>query len=189
MGIIELTLLSAGLAMDAFSVAVCQGLGMKKLSVRNGLIIALFFGAFQGIMPLIGYFLGSSFAGYINSVSHWIAFGLLGVIGGKMIWEAIHDEEESGGKSEYKLAIGELTILAVATSIDALAVGIVFAAAKVNLILSVIMIAAVTFAISFAGVVIGNKFGSRFEKKAEIAGGAILILIGLKMLLDGLGIL
>lgn len=189
MGIIELTLLSAGLAMDAFSVAVCQGLSMKKLCVRSGLIIALFFGIFQGIMPLIGYFLGSRFAGYISSVSHWIAFGLLGVIGGKMIWEAFHDEEESGGKSEYKLAFGELTLLAVATSIDALAVGIVFAAAKVNLILSVIMIAAVTFAISFAGVVIGNKFGSRFEKKAEIAGGGILILIGLKMLLDGLGIL
>ncbi len=189
MGIIELTLLSAGLAMDAFSVAVCQGLIMKKLCIRSGLIIALFFGVFQGVMPLIGYFLGSRFAGYINSVSHWIAFLLLGIIGGKMVWEALHGDEESGGKSEYKLALGELTLLAVATSIDALAVGIVFAATKVNLIMSVVMIAAVTFVISFAGVVIGNKFGSRFEKKAEIAGGAILILIGLKMLLDGLGIL
>lgn len=189
MGIIELTLLSAGLAMDAFSVAVCQGLSMKKLHVRDGLIIAMFFGVFQGGMPLIGYFLGSRFAGYINSVSHWIAFGLLGVIGGKMIWEAFHEDEGSGEKSEYKLALGALTILAIATSIDALAVGIVFAAANVNLILSVIMIAAITFAISFAGVVIGNKFGSRFEQKAEIAGGAILILIGLKMLLDGFGIL
>lgn len=188
MGIIELTLLSVGLAMDAFSVSVCQGLSMKKLSVRSGIVIAAFFGVFQGVMPLIGYFLGSRFAGYISSVSHWIAFILLGIIGGKMIWEALHEEEGSGKKSEYKLALGALTILAVATSIDALAVGIVFAAADVNLILSVIMIAVITFIISFAGVVIGHKFGSRFEKKAEIAGGVILILIGLKMLLDGLGI-
>lgn len=188
MNIIELLLLSVGLAMDAFSVAVCQGLSMKKMSVRSGLIIALFFGVFQGGMPLIGYFLGNSFAGYINSVSHWIAFILLGIIGGKMIWEAYH-EEEHGEKEEYKLALGALTVLAVATSIDALAVGIVFAAANVNLILSVIMIAAVTFAISFAGVVIGHKFGSRFEKKAEIAGGVVLILIGVKMLMDGLGII
>lgn len=189
MGIIELTLLSVGLAMDAFSVSVCQGLSMKKLSVRNALIIALFFGAFQGVMPLMGYFLGSRFAAYINSVSHWIAFGLLGVIGGKMIWEVFHADEESGEKSEYRLALGALIILAVATSIDALAVGIVFAAADVNLILSVMMIALITFFISFAGVVIGNKFGSRFEKKAEIAGGIILILIGVKMLLNGLEIL
>ena len=188
MGIIGLILLSAGLAMDAFSVAVCKGLSMKKLSIRNGLIIASFFGVFQGAMPLIGYFLGSRFFGYINSVSHWVAFILLGVIGGKMIWEAFHDEE-SEAEAEYKLAFCELTLLSVATSIDALAVGIVFAAAKVNLILSVIMIAAITFAISFAGVVIGNKFGSRFEKKAEIAGGAVLVLIGLKMLLDGLCII
>lgn len=189
MNIIELMLLSVGLAMDAFSVAVCQGLSMKKMSVRSGLIIALFFGVFQGGMPLIGYFLGNSFAGYINSVSHWIAFILLGIIGGKMIWETYHEEEDHGEKGEYKLALGALTVLAVATSIDALAVGIVFAAADVNLILSVIMIATVTFVISFAGVVIGHKFGSRFEKKAEIAGGVVLILIGVKMLMDGLGII
>lgn len=188
MGIIGLILLSAGLAMDAFSVAVCKGLSMKKLNIRSGIIIALFFGVFQGAMPLIGYFLGSRFSGYINSVSHWVAFILLGIIGGKMIWEAFHDEETET-ETEYKLALGELTVLSVATSIDALAVGIVFAAAKVNLILSVIMIAVITFVISFAGVVIGNKFGSRFEKKAEITGGVILILIGLKMLLDGLDII
>ncbi len=188
MGILELILLSVGLAMDAFSVAVCQGLSMKKLSVKNGLIIALFFGVFQGGMPLIGYFLGNRFEGYINSVSHWIAFILLGIIGGKMIYEAFSEEEEKENQ-EYRLSFGTLTVLSVATSIDALAVGIVFAAAKVNLILSVIMIAVITFVISFAGVVIGNKFGSRFEKKAEIAGGAILILIGVKMLLEGLGVI
>lgn len=188
MGIIGLLLLSVGLAMDAFSVAVCKGLSMKKLNVRSGFIIALFFGVFQGLMPLAGYFLGSRFSGYIDSVSHWVAFILLGIIGGKMIWEAFHDEENDT-ETEYKLALGELIVLSVATSIDALAVGIVFAAEKVNIILSVIMIAVITFAISFSGVVIGNKFGSRFEKKAEIAGGAILVLIGLKMLLEGFGII
>lgn len=188
MGIIGLLLLSVGLAMDAFSVAVCKGLSMKKLNVRSGVIIALFFGVFQGLMPLAGYFLGSRFSGYIDSVSHWVAFILLGIIGGKMIWEAFHDEENDT-ETEYKLALGELIVLSVATSIDALAVGIVFAAEKVNIILSVIMIAVITFAISFAGVVIGNKTGSCFEKKAEIAGGAILILIGIKMLLEGIGVI
>lgn len=161
---------------------------MKKLSLKNGAVIALFFGIFQAGMPLIGYFLGSRFADFISSFSHWVAFILLAVIGGKMVFEAVHggDDDESG---EFSLKIGELFILAVATSIDALAVGIVFVAAKVNLILSVSMIGIITFLLSFAGVIIGHKFGSRFEKKAEIAGGIILILIGLKLLLDGLGIL
>ncbi|MBQ8348325.1 MAG: manganese efflux pump [Ruminococcus sp.] len=188
MGILELILLSVGLAMDAFSVSVCKGLNMKKLSLKNGAVIALFFGVFQAGMPLIGYFLGSRFADFISSFSHWVAFILLAVIGGKMVFEAVHggDDDESG---EFSLKIGELFILAVATSIDALAVGIVFVAAKVNLILSVSMIGIITFLLSFAGVIIGHKFGSRFEKKAEIAGGIILILIGLKLLLDGLGIL
>ncbi len=188
MGILELILLSVGLAMDAFSVSVCKGLNMKKLSLKNGAVIALFFGIFQAGMPLIGYFLGSRFADFISSFSHWVAFILLAVIGGKMVFEAVHggDDDESG---EFSLKIGELFILAVATSIDALAVGIVFVAAKVNLILSVSMIGIITFLLSFAGVIIGHKFGSRFEKKAEIAGGIILILIGLKLLLDGLGIL
>lgn len=188
MGILELILLSVGLAMDAFSVSVCKGLNMKKLSLKNGAVIALFFGVFQAGMPLIGYFLGSRFADFISSFSHWVAFILLAVIGGKMVFEAVHggDDDESG---EFSLKIGELFILAVATSIDALAVGIVFVAAKVNLILSVSMIGIITFLLSFAGVIIGHKFGSRFEKKAEIAGGIILILIGLKLLLDGLGVL
>lgn len=188
MGILELILLSVGLAMDAFSVSVCKGLNMKKLSLKNGAVIALFFGVFQAGMPLIGYFLGSRFADFISSFSHWVAFILLAVIGGKMVFEAVHggDDDELG---EFSLKIGELFILAVATSIDALAVGIVFVAAKVNLILSVSMIGIITFLLSFAGVIIGHKFGSRFEKKAEIAGGIILILIGLKLLLDGLGVL
>lgn len=189
MGITELVLLSVGLAMDAFSVSVCKGLSMKKLSYRDGLVIALFFGIFQAGMPLIGYFLGSRFADYISSFSHWVAFVLLGVIGGKMIFEALHDEDETDEKVGFTLKIGELFVLAIATSIDALAVGIVFAAEGAHLALSVTMIGAITFALSFVGVVIGNKFGSRYEKKAEIAGGLILVLIGIKLLLDGLGVI
>ena len=188
MGITELVLLSVGLAMDAFSVSVCKGLSMRKLNVKGGLITALFFGVFQAVMPLAGYFLGSRFAGYITSVSHWVAFILLGVIGGKMIFEALSEnsEVESG---DYRLDISELFLLAVATSIDALAVGVVFAAEEVRLMFSVVMIGVITFVLSFAGIVIGNRFGSRYEKKAEIAGGIILVLIGAKLLLEGLGIL
>ncbi len=187
MGITELVLLSVGLAMDAFSVSVCKGLSMRKLSVKGGLITALFFGVFQAVMPLIGYFLGSRFAEYITSVSHWVAFILLGIIGGKMIYEAFHEDDSSD--SEYRLDIGELFLLAIATSIDALAVGIVFAAAEVNLIFSVSMIGVITFGISFAGVIVGNRFGSRYETKAEVAGGIILIIIGIKLLLEGLGVI
>ena len=187
MGITELVLLSVGLAMDAFSVSVCKGLSMRKLSVKGGLITALFFGVFQAAMPLIGYFLGSRFAEYITSVSHWVAFILLGIIGGKMIYEAFHEDDSSD--SEYRLDIGELFLLAIATSIDALAVGIVFAAAEVNLIFSVSMIGVITFGISFAGVIVGNRFGSRYETKAEVAGGIILIIIGIKLLLEGLGVI
>lgn len=187
MGIAELILLSVGLAMDAFSVAVCQGLSMRRLRCGDGLVIALYFGAFQGGMPLLGYFLGSRFADVISSFSHWVSFVLLAFIGGKMIWEAFHEENEES--TEFRLDHKELLLLAIATSIDAFAVGIVFAAEKTRVLLSVSVIAAVTFAISFLGVVIGNKFGSRYEKKAEAVGGVILVLIGLKLLLDGLGII
>lgn len=189
MGITELVLLSVGLAMDAFSVSVCKGLGMKKLNLRDGFIIALFFGVFQAGMPLIGYFLGSRFAGYISSFSHWVAFVLLGIIGAKMIFEAFHEDDEASENDEFSLKIGQLFILAIATSIDALAVGIVFAAEQAHLVRSVTLIGIITLALSFAGVIIGNKFGSRYEKKAEIAGGIILVLIGIKLLLDGLGLI
>lgn len=188
MGLAELILLSAGLAMDAFSVSVCKGLSMKKINYFGGFITALFFGAFQALMPLIGYFLGSRFETYITSFSHWVTFILLGFIGGKMIIEAIHEDEQEA-VTAYRLNIKELFILAIATSIDALAVGIVFATQKVNLAFSVAMIGVITFVISFIGVIIGNKFGSRYEQKAEIAGGGVLLLIGLKTLLEGLGIL
>lgn len=187
MGIAELLLMSVGLAMDAFSVAVCKGLGMKKLKWSYGCVIALYFGIFQAAMPLLGYFLGSRFADLIASFDHWVSFALLAVIGGKMIWEACHEDDESS--SEFRLDHRELLVLAVATSIDAFAVGIIFAAEKTNVWFSVSMIGAVTFVISLAGVWIGNRFGSRYEKKAEVAGGIILVFIGVKLLLDGLGIL
>ena len=188
MGITELLLISVGLAMDAFSVSVCKGLSMKKLDLKGGVITALFFGAFQAFMPGIGYFLGSRFADFISSCSHWVSFGLLAVIGGKMMIEAIKGGDDES-ENEYRLNIKELFVLAVATSIDALAVGIVFAAEKTPVITSVTIIGAVTFLLSFAGVYIGHRFGSKYEKKAELAGGAILIIIGVKLLLDGLGVI
>ena len=188
MGITELLLISVGLAMDAFSVSVCKGLSMKKLDLKGGVITALFFGAFQAFMPVIGYFLGSRFADFISSFSHWVSFGLLAVIGGKMMIEAIKGGDDES-ENEYRLNIKELFVLAVATSIDALAVGIVFAAEKTPVITSVTIIGAVTFLLSLAGVYIGHRFGSKYEKKAEHAGGAILIIIGVKLLLDGLGVI
>jgi len=189
MGITELLLISLGLAMDAFSVSVCKGLSMKKLNLKGGVITALFFGVFQALMPMIGYFLGSRFADFISSFSHWVSFGLLAVIGGKMMIEAVRggDEEESG--KEYSLDIKELFLLAVATSIDALAVGIVFAAEKTPVFSSVTVIGVVTFLLSLIGVYIGHRFGSKYEKKAELAGGAVLVLIGAKLLLEGLGVI
>ncbi|WP_303834589.1 manganese efflux pump MntP family protein [Ruminococcus flavefaciens] len=189
MNLAELILISVGLAMDAFAVSVCKGLSMKKLDLKGGVITALFFGVFQGVMPVIGYFLGSRFANVISSFSHWVSFGLLAFIGGKMIWEALHDDEDDEGGREYRLDLKELTMLAIATSIDALAVGIVFAAEKTDLFFSVTMIGVITFALSLLGVFIGHRFGSKYEKKAEIAGGIILILIGLKLLLEGLEII
>lgn len=188
MGITELLLISVGLAMDAFSVSVCKGLSMKKLDLKGGVITALFFGAFQAFMPVIGYYLGSRFADFISSFSHWVSFGLLAVIGGKMMIEAIKGGDDES-ENEYRLNIKELFVLAVATSIDALAVGIVFAAEKTPVITSVTIIGAVTFLLSLAGVYIGHRFGSKYEKKAELAGGAILIIIGVKLLLDGLGVI
>ena len=185
----ELLLLSLGLAMDAFSVSVCKGLSMKKINFKGGFITALFFGVFQGGMPVIGYFLGSHFASVISSFSHWVSFGLLAFIGGKMLWEAIKGDDGDESSKEYRLDLKELTLLAIATSIDALAVGIVFAAEKTNLLFSVSMIGIVTFVLSFAGIFIGHRFGSKYEKGAGIAGGLILIGIGLKLLLEGLGVI
>lgn len=188
MGITELLLLSLGLAMDAFSVSVCKGLSMKRIDYRGAAVIAVFFGGFQAVMPLLGYFLGSRFEAYISRYSHWVAFILLGFIGGKMAWEALRsgDEEEL---SPYRLDLKELTVLAIATSIDALAVGIVFAAQRAKVAFSVTVIGLITFFVCLMGVVIGNRFGSRYEKKAELCGGIVLMLIGVKLLLDGLGVI
>ncbi len=187
MGNIELILIAAGLAMDAFAVAVCKGLNMKKFNSLHAVVIALFFGVFQGLMPLMGWGIGKSFKGYIESLDHWVAFLLLGIIGIKMICEALKDDECGCNEKTYILDIKELVVLSVATSIDALAVGVSFAFfPEINIIFSVSVIAAITFGISFAGAVIGNKFGNKYEKKAAVAGGIILILIGVKILVEHL---
>ncbi len=183
-------LIAIGLSMDAFAVALCKGLGMRRINYGHALIIALFFGAFQGMMPLVGWLLGTRLAGYITPVDHWIAFVLLSYIGGKMIWDACHEDGEKmeASRLEPALELRELTVLAVATSIDALAVGITFAFLGIKILPAAATIAAVAFALSFGGVVIGNRFGTRFQKKTEITGGVVLILIGIKTLLEHLGI-
>lgn len=186
MGIIELVLIAVGLAMDAFAVSICKGLSMKKMDWKKAGIIGAYFGIFQGGMPLVGYLLGVGFQEKIQAVDHWIAFALLAFIGGNMIKEALSkDEEDCNDSVDFKTMI----VLAIATSIDALAVGVTFAFLKVNIILAVLLIGIITFIISMVGVKIGNVFGDKYEKKAEFAGGLILILLGLKILLEHLGIL
>ena len=184
---IEIFLIGVGLSMDAFAVSICKGLSMKKIKKRDVFIIALFFGGFQALMPFIGWFLGKGFESYITSIDHWIAFILLGIIGGKMLIDGIkaEDDEETG---EFKLDLKELFLLAIATSIDALAVGITFAFLNYPIVECMSIIGCTTFIISFIGVYIGKIFGSKYEHKAEIAGGIILIVIGLKILLEHLGI-
>lgn len=190
MGFTELFLIAVGLSMDAFAVAVCKGLNMKKINYKYMLVISLFFGGFQALMPLIGYFLGKQFEAYITSVDHWITFVLLAFIGGKMIVEAIKNEDETDKSSVERINIKELFVLAVATSIDALAVGITFALLPdTNIYVSVALIGITTFVLSALGVFIGNKFGAKYKNKAELAGGIILVLIGLKILLEHLGVI
>lgn len=187
MGLIEIILIAISLAMDAFAVSICKGLSMKKMDWKKAVIIALYFGIFQAGMPIIGYFLGVGFEESIKFIDHWIAFILLAVIGGNMIKEALskEDDDEIDDKVDFKTMI----VLAIATSIDALAVGVTFAFLNVDIVLSVIIIGILTFIISFIGVKIGNVFGNKYQKKAEFAGGIVLILIGLKILLEHLGIL
>lgn len=186
MSFVEVLLIGIGLSMDAFSVSVCKGLTTKKFSWKMALTCGLWFGFFQALMPLIGYFLGSQFEQYITAVDHWIAFGLLFLIGANMIREAFSKEEEP---SDSSLDFKTMLLLAIATSIDALAVGVSFACIRVRLWSSVLVIGLTTFAFSVLGVKIGNVFGSKFEKSAEIIGGIILILIGLKILLEHLGVI
>lgn len=188
MSIAELLLIGVGLSMDAFAVAVCKGLNMRKVNKVHCFIIALFFGGFQALMPWLGWILGRQFEQYITSIDHWIAFVLLGFIGGKMIFEALKEEEEEINKTDSKLDIKELFLLAIATSIDALAVGITFAFLNVSILPAISIIGCTTFILSAIGVFIGNIFGSRYKSKAELAGGIILVLIGLKILLEHLGL-
>ncbi len=186
-----LLLMGVGLAMDAFAVSICKGLSMRKVNKKQCLVIGLFFGGFQALMPFLGWVLGSQFEQYITSIDHWIAFILLGFIGGKMVVEAIREKDEAVevGKMDPPLDLKEMFVLAVATSIDALAVGITFAFLQVPIVEAISIIGITTFVISVIGVYVGNFFGNRYKKKAELVGGIILILIGLKILLEHLGIL
>ncbi len=192
-GFVELMLVAVGLSMDACAVAICKGLAMPRLNIRHALVIALFFGGFQALMPLIGYVLGAQFQTLIAPIDHWIAFVLLVFIGGKMLVDAFRDD---GGQEDphadgvaQKLDYKELTLMAIATSIDALAVGITLALLNVDIIASVSAIGVTTFALSLVGVALGHAFGSRFERPATILGGVVLILIGAKILVEHLGLL
>lgn len=185
MSLLSLFILAVGLSMDAFAVSVCKGLSIKKLSIKKSAIVGLWFGGFQGLMPLIGYLLGSQFEQYINSIDHWIAFVLLAIIGISMIREALSKNEEEMNES---LDVKSMFLLAVATSIDALAVGVTFAFLQVDIVPAVCFIGIVTFVLSAIGVKAGNVFGTKYKARAEIAGGIILILLGTKILLEHLGI-
>lgn len=192
MSIGELIVIAVGLSMDAFAVSICKGLSIRRLSFRAALIVGLYFGVFQAGMPLLGYLLGSRFAGSISRLDHWIAFGLLALIGGKMIWDSFSGDEcggECGSERGASLRFRVMFPLAVATSIDALAVGVTFAFLQVSIFSAVALIGGITLILSMAGVGIGHVFGARFQSKAELAGGVALILIGLKILLEHLGLL
>ena len=181
---LELLLMGVGLAMDAFAVSICKGLGMTKVNKKQAVIIGMFFGGFQALMPLLGWMLGCRFEQYITSIDHWVAFALLGFIGGKMIVEAFGSKEEECIEAyDVPLKCKELFILAIATSIDALAVGITFAFLKYPIVEAISIIGVVTFIISIGGVYVGNFFGSKYKSKAELAGGLILVVLGIRILL------
>ena len=189
MGFTELLLLAFGVSMDAFAVSVCKGLCMKKSALKTGVVCGAWFGGFQALMPLIGFFLGVLFAKAIEAVDHWVAFGLLAVIGINMLKESFEKSECACDTEGNDLAFKTMFVMAVATSIDALAVGITLAVEKADIVTAVLLIGVITFAMSAVGVQIGSAFGSKFEKKAQFCGGVILILLGVKILLEGLGIL
>lgn len=186
MGIGELFVLAVGLAMDAFAVSVCKGLSLGRIKIKHMCIAGLWFGGFQMLMPLIGYFLGSFFSDIVTKGAHWIAFILLAVIGANMIKEAVGKGEESLDSS---MSVKTMFILAVATSIDALAVGVTFAFLRVNIVAAIAFIGIITFIMSALGIKIGSIFGNKYKSRAELAGGIILILIGIKILLEGIGLL
>ncbi len=186
MDLLSLFILAVGLSMDAFAVSICKGLAMDRVTLKKAGIVGLWFGGFQALMPMIGYILGSQFERFITAIDHWIAFVLLGIIGASMIKEAMSGDEEHATAS---LDVKTMFLLAVATSIDALAVGVTFAFLQVNIIAAVLFIGMTTLILSMIGVKVGNVFGLRYKAKAEIAGGVILILMGIKILLEHLGIL
>ena len=189
MGILDLIITGIALSMDAFAVSIGKGLSVKSLQVRHSLIVGTYFGGFQALMPFIGWLLGSQFAGYIQSIDHWIAFVLLGLIGGNMVREALSPEEEAVACAvNTKLDYKQLFLMAVATSIDALAVGVTFAFLEVSIVPAISIIGCTTFCLSLVGVAVGNFFGARYKKRAELAGGIILALLGIKILLEHLGI-
>ena len=196
MGLFELILLAAGLAMDAFAVAMCKGLALQKANVRQMSLVGAWFGGFQALMPAIGYFLGRSFYIYIEKFDHWIAFALLFIIGANMLREVIEEKrsQKCGCNCECEnesadLSAKTMLVMAIATSIDALAVGISLAMANANIFVAAILIGAITFALSATGVKLGSVFGARFKSKAEIFGGVVLILLGVKILLEHLGVI
>ena len=190
-GFLELALIGVGLSMDAFAVSVCKGLSMRKVDKKYMFVLAAFFGGFQALMPALGWLLGSQFQSYITAIDHWIAFILLVLIGGKMILDVVKEKgenEEVCPEGSVRIDLREFFLLAIATSIDALAIGITFAFLQVRLITSVTIIGCITFCFSIAGVLIGNVFGSKFKDKATILGGIILIGIGVKILIEHLGL-
>ena len=192
MGIGELLLLAVGVSMDAFAVSICKGLAMKKATVKASMTCGIWFGGFQALMPTIGFFLGTLFADAIQAIDHWVAFVLLGVIGFNMLKEAFEKQDECDCCQDQNadMSVKTMFVMAVATSIDALAVGISLAmAGNVNIWLAALFIGICTCGFSAAGVQIGNVFGARFEKKAQTAGGLILVLLGLKILLEHLGVI
>ncbi|HHT54523.1 MAG TPA: manganese efflux pump [Clostridiales bacterium] len=188
MGQIELIGIALALSMDAFAVSVCKGLGMKKINYSQALTIGLFFGGFQALMPLLGWLLGSRFESYIRAFDHWVAFGLLAFIGGKMIVDLLRGKDDDCACCQ-KLDYRELLYMAVATSIDALTVGITFAFFEINVWRATVVIGLVTMTLCVAGVALGCKFGAKFKRGATLAGGVVLVLIGIKILLEGYGIL
>ena len=191
MSFIELFLIGVGLSMDAFAAAICQGLSMTRIKWGHALTVGLYFGGFQALMPFIGWMLGSQFADRIQQYDHWIAFILLVLIGGNMIREAPSGDEEDAAQAETDLRLDhkKLFLMAIATSIDALAIGVTFAFLETAILPAIGIIGCTTFCISVAGVAVGCWFGARYKKRAEITGGAILVLLGIKILLEHLGIL
>lgn len=188
MGTAGILLLAAGLSMDAFAVSVCKGLSLGRIKVRHMVTVGAWFGVFQALMPLVGYLLGSTLSQLVSEVDHWIACGLLAIIGGNMIREAL-DKDEDDELPDPSLSPVKMLLPAVATSIDALAVGVTFAFLDVPVLLAVAVIGAVTFTVSAAGVKLGSVWGAKYKNKAELAGGLVLILLGIKILAEGVGLL